>query len=56
LKVHSPKRPFPGVEGNVGLGDDRLKAMIGKLFLAKRASEETSNVFSRLNINDECAL
>ena len=48
--------PFGLVEGDVGLGDQRLQAVLGELVLAEGAREEAAVVLPALDVDDEGAL
>ena len=56
LEVHAPQRSLGLVESDVGLRDDRLQSVIGKLLLAERASEEAAIVLATFDVDDEGAL
>src|SRR5258708_14264326 len=55
LEMHTPQRPLPAVERDVGLGDEGFQALVGEFTLAEGAGEEPTAVLAPLDVDDERA-
>src|SRR6266545_5865041 len=55
LKVHTTQGPFPEVESDIGLRDNRFQSARLELFLAEGTRKKTSGVFSAFQINNICS-
>ena len=51
--MHPTYRPFVSIECDIGLRDDGVEAVLGKLFLAESSGEEAAVVFLPIEIDHE---